>query len=91
MDEIYKVIRWVLDHEIELKSTFVLTEGDIVETAKVAIKQAHEVGETLEVSRNLLLAAEPYVMDMIGIASGARGLPEEINEWATKIEALIKL
>ena len=30
---------------------------------------------------NLLYASRDFVQDMVGIASGARGLPEEIDIW----------
>jgi hypothetical protein len=37
--------------------------------------------DKLQEAKNILEASLPFVEAMVGIGSGARGLPELINEW----------
>ena len=47
-------------------------------------KELEELNKALDEADNLLGCSLVFVEDMVGVASAARGLPEEIIEWHNK-------
>jgi len=44
-------------------------------------KENEQLKEGIKEAKSLLVESKEYVEDMVGIASGARGLPEIITSW----------
>ena len=46
-----------------------------------AKQELEQLKEGIKEAKSLLVESKEYVEDMVGIASGARGLPEIITSW----------